>query len=343
MQTAEHMRVSQLGRRSILIDAPRALRVAVVGALALGAFARGASGQSEWGVAHADSLLASGQVAAAESLYYAASSSRPRDAVSRAALGRYLAARGAFRIGAVLLEEARFFGGDTAAIARSLAPIYSSLGDYRALVTLPASPLSKPERDRVRWLVGHAPVLEFPDSVDTLTYRPVFDGSGLGVVSISIGERQIDAVIDPRIPGIVLRGKARRRRGLKLFGDDPTGVIAVAPELHLGNVVLSNVQARLETDESLVRGNVALSSIGLDVFERLAPSFDPATRSILLRRTGQIAAATAGARVPILIEPAGTRVLLDGRWEALTARSAAALLSTRRWTLDARRGMIILQ
>src|SRR5690349_21020248 len=190
-----------------------------------------ASAQFVGGVLQADSLLASGRVQAAESLYYASSSSRPRDAVARAALGRYLAARGALRIGAVLLEEARLFGGDTTSIARALAPIYSSLGDYRALATLPHSPLSKAERDRVRWLVGHTSVLEFPDSVDSLHYRPVTDGSGIGVVTIGIGDQQIDAVIDPRVAGVVLRGKARHRRGIKSFGNDPTGVIAVVPEL----------------------------------------------------------------------------------------------------------------
>jgi hypothetical protein len=276
-------------------------------------------------------------------MYYATSSSRPRDATARAALGRYLAARGALRIGAVLLEEARLFGGDTAAIARALAPIYTSLGDYRALATLPRSPLSEPERERVRWLVGHAPVLEFPDTVDTLKYRPLADGSGLGVVTINIADHDVDAVIDPRTPGIVLRGRARRRRGLEVFGTDSTGVIAVVPELHVGNVVLSNVPARIETDESLVRGPAPMSSIGLDVLVHLAPTFDPVAKSVTLRRSGQIAATTAGTRMPILVDPTGTRVLLDGHWESMTAHTAAALLSTRRWTLDGRRGSILLQ
>jgi hypothetical protein len=179
--------------------------------------------------------------------------------------------------------------------------------------------------------------------VDTLPYRPVVDGSGLGIVTVGIGDRQIDAVIDPRVPGIVLRGKARRRRGLKVFGSDSTGVIAVVPELHLGDVVLSNVPTRLETDESLVMGAVPLSSIGLDVVEHLAPTFDPATKSVTLRRAGQIAATTPGTRVPMLIDPSGTRVLLDGRWESMASRAAAELLSARRWTLDVRRGSILLQ
>lgn len=334
------MRLCELDRGSVLNEARRVGRVAATCTLALMLPLRA---HAQWGVAYADSLLASGRVAAAESTYYATSSSRPRDAIARAALGRYLAARGALRVGAVLLEEARLFGGDTIAIARSLAPIYNSLGDYRALVTLPASPLSAPERERVRWLVGHQPVLEFPDSIDTLAYKPVSDDTGLGVVTIVLGDRPIEAVIDPRTSGIVLRGNARRRRGLKVFGTDSTGVIAVVPELRIGDVALSNVPIRLETDESLVRGSPPLSSIGLDVLQHLAPTFDPVARTITLRRAGQIAATTAGTRLPIMVESTGARVLLDGRWESMTSRAAAEVLSTHRWTLDARRGSVLLQ
>jgi hypothetical protein len=334
------MRALRIGPGIACNAMPRVVRASTLVLLAL---SLPAAARAQWAVAYADSLLASGRVAAAESMYYAASSSRPRDATARAALGRYLAARGALRIGAVLLEEARLFGGDTATIARALAPIYGSLGDYRALATLPASPLSRPERDRVHWLVAHAPVLEFPDSIDTLTYRPIDDGAGLGVVTINIAEHDIEAVIDPRAPGVVLRGKARRGRGLKVFGTDSTGEIAVIPELHVGSVVLGNVPARVETDESLVRGPAPISSIGLDVLLHLAPTFDPAARSITLRRTGQIAATTPGTRLPILLGPEGARVLLDGQWQSMTAREAALLLSTHRWTFDARRGSIVLQ
>src|SRR5438552_1076650 len=195
-------------------------------AIALAA-ARSASAQFGAGVLVADSVLASGRVQAAESLYYAASSARPRDAVARAALGRFLAARGALRIGAVLLEEARLFGGDTARIARSLAPIYLSLGDYRSLATLPASPLSPAEQKRVRWLVSHPSVLEFPDSAATLAYHSIVDGSGIGVLSLGIGDHRVDELIDPRASGVIVRGRAARRRdGLHTFGDDSSGVVA---------------------------------------------------------------------------------------------------------------------
>ena len=317
-----------------------AVRLTVIVALIVPTRAR-----AQWygGVERADSLLASGRVAKAETVYYATSSARPRDATARAALGRYLASRGALRPGAVLLEEARFFGGDSVSIARALAPIYSSLGDYRALAVLPASPLSPIERERARWLVSHAPVLEFPDSVDTLHYKPLIDGSGIGIVPVGVGDRRIDAVIDPRVSGVVLRGRqARRRAALQSFGEDSSGIVAVVTELHLGDVTLSNVPARLdEAAEGVKATSGAL--IGLDVLRRLAPTFDPVAQTITLRRSGQVALTTIGTRSPMLLDAQGLRILVDGRWENSASRTSAMLLSLHRWTLDAKRGDIILQ
>ena len=302
---------------------------------------------AQWGatVAQADSLLASGRVSTAESVYYATSSARPRDAVARAALGRYLASRGALRIGVVLLEEARLFGGDSASIARSLAPIYGSLGDYRALAVLPASPLSAAEQSRTRWLVTHAPVLEFPDSAARLPYKPIMDGSGIGTVSIAIGDRTVDAVVDASVSGVVVRGRqARRRSGFRVFGEDSSGVVAVISELHLGDVILSNVTARLETDSARApQGKGSGVFMGLDVLRRLAPTFDAVADTITLRRSGQVGQSTVGTRAPMLLDARGLRILIDGKWESPASRATGQLLSTRRWILDARRGTIIIQ
>jgi hypothetical protein len=302
---------------------------------------------AQWGgsIVRADSLLASGRVSAAESLYYAASSARPRDAAARAALGRYLASRGALRIGAVLLEEARLFGGDTTSIARSLAPIYQSLGDYRALATLPRSPLSSAEQARVRWLVGHPPVLEFPDSVARIPYTPLTDGTGLGVIALGIGERMVTAIIDPQASGVVVRGtSAKRRRGLRTFGEDSNGVVAVVPELHLGDVMLTNVPARLNTSSDAAGRRPRTDvSIGLDVLRRLAPTFDPSGDTLTLRRTGSVAQNVVGTRAPMLLDDQGLRVIVDGRWAPATAKPTAQMLSTRRWTLDAKRGIVVLE
>ncbi|TMG81156.1 MAG: hypothetical protein E6H78_17360, partial [Betaproteobacteria bacterium] len=110
------------------------LHVVVVAVAAVAVLGRPACAQ--WGVWPGDSLLASGRLAAAESVYYAAVRANPRDPIARTALGKFLAARGATRVGAVLLEEARFFGGDSLALARALVPLYQRLGDFAAIDSL---------------------------------------------------------------------------------------------------------------------------------------------------------------------------------------------------------------
>src|SRR4051812_41646131 len=115
-------------------------------------------------VALADSLLRRGRVFAAETLYYYAVRRTPRDPAARLALGRYLAARGALRPGAVLMEEARYFGGDPKTVGTYLAPVYARLGDYKALSALPGSPLPYAQRARAEWLGDNPPAIDGPCS-----------------------------------------------------------------------------------------------------------------------------------------------------------------------------------
>jgi hypothetical protein len=58
----------------------------------------------------ADALIDAGRWSDAEEMLYAAVRARPRDPISRARLGRYLAMKGALRPGLVLIEEAGEFG-----------------------------------------------------------------------------------------------------------------------------------------------------------------------------------------------------------------------------------------
>ena len=101
-----------------------------------------------------------GALQRAESLYYAAARAHPRDPAARWALGRYLVARGAPRVGMTLFEEAIQFGGDASKIGADLAPVYLSLGEYQKLSALRAAPIPKRSaserggscRIRRRWL-----------------------------------------------------------------------------------------------------------------------------------------------------------------------------------------------
>jgi hypothetical protein len=85
----------------------------------------------------ADLLLDSGLWPQAEEAFYAQASMRPRDPVARAALGRYLAMKGAVLPGTVLIEEAMQFGLDSALGRRILRP-WRAVLDARSIATLQA-------------------------------------------------------------------------------------------------------------------------------------------------------------------------------------------------------------
>lgn len=288
---------------------------------------------AQWGFWLADSLLAAGRLAAADSAYYAASSERPRDPIARAALGRFLAARGATRVGAVLLEEARFFGGDSTALARALVPMYVRLGDYAKLDSLRPNVLTALERRRVRWLATRPPQAKLGDSVVILTYRPVADGRGLGTVLLRLGKVELPAVIDPRVSGLIL--PAGNRRDVRTFGNEGRNVLAVAEALRIGGVVFANVPTVLGDPDEKAR-------IGLDVLAPYFPSFNPTNGILTLRRLSRRAPPPPGSRVPALFDSNGLRLLLGGRWQPSTAAIPAMLLATRAWTWDGKLGDVVL-
>ena len=281
-----------------------------------------------------DSLLASGQVVPAESLYFAYAASNPRNPIARAALGRYLGARGAARVGAVLLEEARFFGGDARSVAVDLAPLYRALGDYRALVTLPASPLSMTERAQAAWLASHPPSLEMPDSL-SVAYTPSADA--LGTVTIRVGGRALTATIDPRRSGLVLDAAATGDTSIRVFRvtDAPT-ITGVASVVRLGDLTLGNVPTTIEPV------GPTRAVIGLDVLRAFAPTFDPARKRILLRRSGRVAPDLPGVHVAALFDEDDVRVLRGDHFASMGDAEVAATLRSRRWTLDTKRGEVVL-
>ena len=75
----------------------------------------------------ADELLDEGRWSEAEALFYQQSENSPRDPIARAALGRFIAMKGAVRPGIVLIEEARQFGLDPAIARELLAPLRAIL------------------------------------------------------------------------------------------------------------------------------------------------------------------------------------------------------------------------
>jgi hypothetical protein len=300
-------------------------------------------------VARGDSLLRRGRIFAAESAYYDAARYSPRDPSARLALGRYLAARGALRIGAVLMEEARFFGGDTKTIAAELAPVYARLGDYRSLAALPGTPLTAVERARAEWLRDHAPAATGPDSA-TVSYAPDAGGAGgLGRVTLTLGGQAVEATIDPSVRGLVLdTAWARRAEDVKAFGARQSSSggapapVGAALAVKLGEIALANVPARFAPQGA---GGRASARIGLDVLGALAPTFDERERRITLRRSGRVAPALPGDHLPTLTFASGVWLgapALGGSASLATDRARAQLRGTR-WTMDARRGEVIVE
>lgn len=287
--------------------------------------------------ARGDSLFAAGDVWNAESVYYAAVRAEPRNPAARLALGRYLAARGALRIGTVLMEEARYFGGDPATVARELAPLYARLGDWRSLVALPSSPLSRAEQRRAAWLATNGRLTNGPDSA-SVAYVPAATGPTLGRVAARIGGDSVTLTIDPQVRGLELdAGIAGSGEGVRAFGaNGDAGAPAVASSLSLGAVTVTNVPARLVAGLGARRGR-----IGLDLLGTLAPTFDPARGRMVLRRSGRLAEASGAERVATLVVSDRT-YLVTSPPESLGSAAARARLAGRAWTLDPWRGEIRL-
>jgi hypothetical protein len=290
-------------------------------------------------VLRADRLLNAGRVFAAESLYYAAVQQDPRNPATRLALGKYLAERGALRVGAVLMEEARYFGGDPAVIARDLAPVYEGLDDWSSLAVLPASPLSAAERKRAEWLRDHPPAVDGPDT-GTVMYR-VTDTDLLGQVELRVGTTRVLATIDGRAKGLVLDTSIARRKSLRLFaasGGERAGSApaAVAPAVHVGDFTLRNLPVTLAAERGPDR-----ATIGLDLLARLAPTFDPVNGRMLLRKSGRVEA-VRGFPIPTLTSGNGVFVVKTQTVFPLRHPDVQQYLRRVEWTLDRRKGEIVV-
>ena len=287
-------------------------------------------------VSDADALLSRGEIAPAESLYFLAAQLQPRDPDARFALGNYLSARGALRVGAVLLEEARNFGADSRRIAMELAPLYRELGDWRALATLPASPLSPAEREQATWLVAHPPTLAMADSV-VIPYTAATDSETLGRVSLRIGDLVLDAAIDPRRSGIVLDASRRSLHELTLFGNG-NNALGAAERVEIGALSIGNAPVSFATLGSRTR-----AVIGLDVIRVFAPTFDATHNVLVLRRSGRIARTASGTRLPLLSTRGRADIVRAGRFIPLASAEMQRVLDGRVWTIDARRGDILIK
>ena len=289
-------------------------------------------------VARADTLLIAGRIFAAESLYYIAVRRGPRDPVARLALGRYLAQRGALKVGAVLMEEARYFGGDPVRIAVELAPVYERLGEYNHLAALPASAVSYGERMRAEFLRDNRPGIAGPDSA-SIDYV-VNDSQLLGRVMLMIGTDTVMATIDARTEGLVLDTAWARRKELRRFGARtvaPRDVDAVTPAVALGPFTFTNVP----THFAVLHG-AAKATIGLDLIGQLAPSFDPRRGKVELRAGGRLPSSFPGLRIATLTNDRGVYVVKGETIFPLGHPDVQRYFRNSRWTLNPKRGEVVV-
>ena len=291
----------------------------------------------------ADSLLNAGSLQRAESLYYAAAQAHPRDPASRWALGKYLVSRGAPRVGMTLLEEAIQFGGDAARIDADLAPVYLSLGEYQKLSAMRAAPISNTERERARWLVSHPSKLIAPDSSTTVPYNKSNESSGIGSLTIRVNGRTLDAAVSTRIHGIVVSETSAVAKRLRVFSapgnSRSSSVPAVADSIGIGGYSMTAFPVSIASLPAKEQ-----ATIGIDVLARFAPTFDPRSDKATLHVSGTVPKVSGvGAQFPTLMTTSDLRALQGGAWVSVDQGSIANMLSTRRWTFDAKRGQLTIE
>jgi hypothetical protein len=309
-----------------------------LGARPLAAQNHGMLAQNVAIVARADTLLIAGRIFAAESLYYIAVRRGPRDPVARLALGRYLAQRGALKVGAVLMEEARYFGGDPAHIAVELAPVYERLGEYNHLAALPASAVPYGERMRAEFLRDNRPAISGPDSAN-VAYT-VNDSQLLGRVRLLIGTDTVMATIDARTAGLVLDTAWSKRKELRRFGARTTplrDVDAVTPVVALGPYTFTNVP----THFAVLKG-ASRATIGLDLIGQLAPSFDPRAGKVMLRGSGRLPATFPGMSIATLTNDRGVYVVKGETIFPLGHPDVQRYFRNSRWTLNPKKGEVLV-
>ena len=278
----------------------------------------------------ADVAIAQGRLDDAEQALFAASARASHEPSARGALGMFLASRGRLKVGAVLLEEARQFGGDASVIDARLARIYSWLGDWTAVAALKHYAASGPEQDRARWLAAHAPDHSGADSV-MIGLEPN-EMAGLGRIELTVGRATMQADINPNVEGLVLPSSPEVSGESQQFGMHDSASVAVVYRVAIGGVHLANVPARLSPG--------ARPAIGLDVLAALMPTFDAGSHLLTLR---QHAIAPSGDPLPILLSFPGMRFVARAGQSPVAMESAAgrAALRGTRWTFDVRHGAIV--
>ena len=291
----------------------------------------------------ADSLLRQGLVQRAESEYYAASRMRPRDPDARYALGKYLLDRGAFRIGATLIDEAMQFGYDKSAGSSTLARVYMNLGEYETIGRLPVATLSSDEQAQVRWLAARPSRASTADSSILVAFNRTGIDGYIGALRLRLNGQPIVALVSPRSTcGLRIVDTASIGRSLHRFAASAQSsdrVIATADSIGFGRSSISNIPVVIDR-----RRDAPQAVICFGLLARYAPTFDPRANLMTLHMTGVAPPPGSRALVAPIMDIGGDyTVLRSGKWTPIVLPDVAAMLRDRRWTFDPRRRQITIE
>ena len=291
----------------------------------------GAQGSRRVDPSPAELAIAVGRFDIAEEALYEQARRSSREPSSRGALGAFLAARGKFRVGATLLEEARFFGGDTVSIEARLLEVYRWTGHYDRAAALGTVRMSREAREAMQRagesLVGGA-------ATATIAMQPN-ELFGLGRVMVVVGGERIEADIHPLTNGFQLPSTMALFGAVEPIGGRGDTTFAVARFVSIGGVTLGPLPVTLVPTLRVAR-------IGLDMLALLRPTFDAGAGTLTVRSTDY---EPVGRRMAILLTFPGVTFVVQEGTPAVGLHTAAGRAAVRgsRWTLDVAGGSVVIE
>lgn len=293
---------------------------------------------------YADSLLRAGMLDRAESVYYAEARHRPRDPQARAGLGLFLLSRGAVKIGATLVEEAIRFGGDPGQLGAPLANAYLYLNDWRSIAMLTDSPLRDGQKKRNSWLLQHPTRVIAPDSTVLIAMARAPVDSFIGVTPVRLNGTTVKARIRPVLHcNIELSDTSRAVAKLQAFPDTKTRgglpyLAAAADSVGLGRMTILGVPVDVRPLGPGVEATICFGEL-----MPFSPTFDNRAGLIALHVSAFPAPARTVTTIPFYAPEGRFSLIRAGGLSSITSPAARSFLGDARWTLDARRGQIVVE
>jgi hypothetical protein len=281
----------------------------------------------------ADRSIAAGRFGDAESALFDESARAPRAPIPRGALGAFLAARGKLLVGATLLEEAMFFGGDSMSISARLFDVYRWEGlQARAAMQRHArvSPGLRSTMERVPATKSGGSALA------TVPLLPN-ESFGLGRITLRVGNEKVEADIQPLMTGVQLPSSMALYSVVEAVTSSGDTTFAVAQQISIGGVTIGPVPVMLVPGLQSAR-------LGLDLLALVRPTFDTNARTLTVRSVESPAAPPVERRDIFLTFPGISFVVQPGQ-PPVTLHSVGGRAALRglRWTLDVPAGAIFIE